>query len=440
MRVATRLSPREHSVFAMYLASVLAGYSAVAGAQRPPNVRPLGPIVARSVEPLASVSQVRALPDGRVLANDLTGRRVLMFDATLSVATVIADSTSATANAYSSRLGGLIAYRGDSTLFADPASLSMLVIDPAGRIVRAMSIPQPNDAQSLIGGPFGTPGFDLRGRLVYRSAIRPTSPVQGAAPAQPPDSASIVRFDLSTRHLDTLGRFGIPVGKVKRSKGEDGWIRQIAVVNPIPWTDDWSLLSDGRIAIVRGREYRVDFIGTDGVIRAGPRIPFDWQSLSDADKVAIIDSTKAAMDKLRADLVAESSISAPSPTATSAIGGGRELAQPEGTAMRNGAPGSPDASLMFPPLEYFSPSELPDYRPAFRQGASRGDLDGNLWIRTTAGGVDGTVYDVIDRDGRLSERVLVPSGRVVVGFGLGGVVYLSVRDGQIVRLERARVR
>ena len=33
---------------------------------------------------------------------------------------------------------------------------------------------------------------------------------------------------------------------------------------------------------------------------------------------------------------------------------------------------------------FVSPSELPDYRPAFMQNSVRADLDGNVWIRTTA--------------------------------------------------------
>ena len=82
-----------------------------------------------------------------------------------------AETTSATANAYSSRAGGLIAYKGDSTLFVDPTSLSMLVIDGKGVVARVMSVPRPNDAQSLIGGPNGTPAFDGQGRLVYRGPM-----------------------------------------------------------------------------------------------------------------------------------------------------------------------------------------------------------------------------------------------------------------------------
>src|SRR5450631_2374707 len=108
-----------HAVMVALCLLTVSDPSSVCG-QLPPPVHALGPALATSVEPLAAVSQVRALSGGRVLVNDNAGRRVLMFDSTLQHATVIADSTGATGNAYGSRLGGLIAYRGDSTLFVDP--------------------------------------------------------------------------------------------------------------------------------------------------------------------------------------------------------------------------------------------------------------------------------------------------------------------------------
>ncbi len=72
-------------------------------AQSLPPVRQLGPVTAVAKEPLGAVSTVRHLPDGHVLVNDILGRRIVMFDSTLSTVTVIADTTSATAGAY----GGL---------------------------------------------------------------------------------------------------------------------------------------------------------------------------------------------------------------------------------------------------------------------------------------------------------------------------------------------
>ena len=114
-------------------------------AQSLPPVRQLGSVTAVAKEPLAAVSSVRHLPDGRVLVNDIIGRRGVMFDSALATTTVVADTTSATASAYGTRPGGLIAYHGDSTLFIDPASLSMLLIDPGGKIVRVMSAPRAQD-------------------------------------------------------------------------------------------------------------------------------------------------------------------------------------------------------------------------------------------------------------------------------------------------------
>src|SRR3954471_24778840 len=134
-------------------------FAGALAAQTLPPIRQLGPVTRVATEPLRAISNVRQLSGGRLLVNDIIGRRVLLFDSTLTQFTVVADTTSATANAYGARPGGLIPYRGDSTLFVDPASLSMLLIDPNGKIGRVMSVPRANDAAFLIGGPFGVPGF-----------------------------------------------------------------------------------------------------------------------------------------------------------------------------------------------------------------------------------------------------------------------------------------
>ncbi len=428
--------------------------ASVGGAQQPPQqlppVHPIGPVVSTSAEPLASVSQVRALPDGRVIVNDNTGRRVLMFDSTFKTFTVIADSTSATANAYGARLGGLIAYRGDSTLFVDPASLSMLVVDPNGKITRTMAAPRPNDVNSLIGGPFGTPGFDAKGRLVSRSVIRSNlgaPPAAGGAFQVPtlPDSSLIVRLDLATRKLDTIGTFGIPKINLNMTKNDNGNIMMTTTVNPMPWTDDWALLADGTVAIVRGRDYRVDLIGVDGRVTSAPKLAFDWQRMTDEDKLKVIDSTRDAMEKVRAAQIAQAQAANPSAKAADTASGGRQRPTPDGGGLvtiriggADGGAGALPPGFVLPPLNFVSVTEMPDYRPAFRQGAARGDADGNLWIRTSKMVNGGAVYDVINAKGELKDRVLLPPGRVIAGFGPGGTVYMGVVDGTITHLERAK--
>src|SRR5688572_6881684 len=221
-----------------------------------PPVRPLGATVARSTEQMGTVTTAIPLPGGKVLVNDILKRRVLLLDSTFTEVTVVADSTSSTANAYGGRTGGLLSYRGDSALFVDPASMSMLVINSAGKITRVMSAPRPQDVNFLIGGPNGSPGFDARGRLVYRANIMPTritAPRGGGAAGGPmmpefPDSSLVVRFDLGTRTLDTAGFFRINRPNMTVTQLPSGGFSMTSTINPIPTVDDWALLSDGTVA------------------------------------------------------------------------------------------------------------------------------------------------------------------------------------------------
>jgi hypothetical protein len=90
-----------------------------------------------------------------------------------------------------------------------------------------------------------------------------------------------------------------------------------------------------------------------------------------------------------------------------------------------------------------SPSELPDYRPVFGTGAARADMDGNLWVRTSATRASsvaaGPIYDVINRKGEVVDRVQVPAGRSIIGFGKGGVVFMTARDERGTWVERTKI-
>lgn len=431
--------------------TLLTALPVVAAAQQQrPAIRPLGAVIARSTETVGSVPAVRHLSKAGVLVNDMARRRVVLFDSTLSKMSVVADSTAATASAYSGRMGGLIPYRGDSALFVDPTSLSMLVIEPTGKLGRVMSIPRSNDAMMLASTPMGTPGFDGNGRLVYRGSTPRHFPTPGAGgvmnmPPQP-DSAPIVRIDLATRALDTITFVKIPKIKFDVTQVE-GRINMSSQVNPLPVVDDWAVLSDGSVAVVRGQDYHVDIFGADGKKTSAPKMPFDWQRLSDEDKVAFIDSVKAARERMLAGAGGGEALVVGGGTAAGGAPGGGEIRISMSTAGTGG--GGPEAASraaraggMTPRITFVQPSELPDYKPAFFAGSVRADADGNLWIRTipTKAIPGGPVYDVVNARGELVDRVQIPAGRNIVGFGSGGVVYLTVREGDAAYLEKARVR
>jgi hypothetical protein len=423
-------------------------------AQQPPPIRQLGTVAAKSTESFSGIVTVRALSDGRVLVNDPAKRRVLLFDSTLAHFTVVADSTPATANAYGGRFANLIPYRGDSTLFVDAQSLSMLVIDPAGKVGRVMSVPRAEDVGSLAGPIGGAVGFDAAGRLVYRALPRfqrrGPPPQEGApfTPPQMPDSAPVLRIDLATRQLDTVGFLKIPRPSMQMSRDAEGRMQFSATVNPLPIVDEWAVLSDGSIALVRGRDYHVDWVNPDGSRTSSPKMPFEWQRLTDEEKAAFIDSVKAVHERMGPAGVAQLMMGGgPPPRAGAAPpppAGGERVAVTivEGGPAPAGGTATRGTQVTAPRVELVAPSELPDYKPPFFANSVRADADGNLWIRTipTKAIAGGPVYDVVNRERGLVDRVQIPVGRTILGFAPGGVVYLANRDGEVTYVERARAK
>jgi hypothetical protein len=494
-----------------------------------PPVRRIATATAVSTEPLGAITGVRELPDGRVLLNDGTRRRLLLMDTTLRAVGVVLDSLAEIENTYGTRAGTLVPYRGDSTLFIDPASFAMLVLDPAGRVARVRSVPRTQDVQWLTSsGFYGWPGADARGRLVHRLPARPAPPRVAPPRGMPyfpqePDSAFIVAMDPDTRTQDTLGAVRIPKSVYKFRMLPDGGFNVNSVENPMPTSDGWAVLSDGTVAFVRVLDYRVEYLGPDGTLTSSPKLPFDWQRVTEADKQHIVDSVKAIQQRSALTSYATAMIRwvntykkpypadftlpagyrlqfglardwklppgvtiperyvyacargeeptiVPPPAAAAATPGApaavapptaaTPAAVPAGAAGPPGAPPAGTPSCIPAPNSMFGggggtpppptprealvvdPSDLPDYRPPIGQGAVRADADGNLWIRTNPARPvpGGPVYDVVSRSGELTDRLQLPPGYTLVGFGRGRVVYLSMRDQGGIRLARVRLR
>jgi len=420
--------------------------------QQPPAPRPLGPITRLSKDTLQSVAAAVEVAGGGVFVNDMSARRLLLFDSTLQKDTVVLDSTGEGASAYGTFPGSLLPYRGDSALFIAPQALSMLVLAPSGAVARVMAVPPSGGGLPVfLGSVFGTPGFDARGRLVYFASARVTfagAPASGAMPRiEPPDSAFLVRFDFGTRTLDTVTTIRIPKTRMEMSRDDQGRIHMAMTAFPPRTVDDWGVTSDGRIAVVRGLDYHVDWVEPDGSRTSTARMAYAWQRLSDEEKTALIDSTAKAMQVVMDSLPAQLQRR-----------GGAMGAQITGSATR-GAPGGPTINIrvapggpggpggsgptsftMVPTVARAELADVPDYRPPFGQGAVRADRSGNLWIRTSTM-LDGRpVYDVVNGKGEVADRVQLPPHRTIAGFG-PDVVYMAVQDSSgVVHLERARLR
>lgn len=422
----------------------LATAAVLAGQSGTPTIRSL--VVERRSDSgyFASVSSVFEYPGGSLLVNDISGRKLVLVDTAFLPVRVIADSTSATANGYGSRAGGLFRWSPDTATFADPTSLTLLLIDASGDVVRVMAMPTSLGEACFIGGPAGTPGRDAQGRLVCRAPQRSRPGARGSAAliAVPvyDDTAALVRFDLPTRTRDTLTFVRVPKRQMKLTRDESGGMVLAPVIDPLPLVDDWAVLPNGTVAVIRGASYAIEWLGSGGGGRPPAKLPIQWARLSEERKIEFLDSTRAALERLRdqanrtrvgiARAATDRAAADPSRPGRLTVFRPDAAADPE--AMARGVGGR------LAPIQLIPATELPDYAPPFSPGSVLADYAGNVWIRTWRVVSGGSIYDVVSQSGTVVARAAVPSGRVVVGFGRGGAVYLAMRDpGGSVRLEKA---
>lgn len=474
-----------------------------------PPIRRITSATVLSKEPINSITSVLQLSDGRVLLNDGMRRRLLLLDTALKLQTVVLDSIAESENTYGVRPGTLMAYRGDSVVFIDQASYAMLIIDPSMKIARVRAVPRTEELYVLTDGQGA---FDPQGRLIQRRSARPEPPKVAPPPGVPwipqePDSAFIVAIDLDTRKSDTLGVIHTPRIAQSVKQTQEGYWSFYLVTNPLRLTDDWAVLPDGRVALVRGRDYRIEWRNPDGSVTSSEKIPFDWVRLEDADKKRLVDSTRAAQERTVMSSYVASMIrwanlyakpypknfkvpegfvlsqgmprdwilpegvkfperyifacaagETPPPAATvnAILGAPPTAGAPPGSAPASTTPSVPrclpnpgtvSGGVAPPPpvmrdILVVQPDELPDYRPPFIERGVRADADGNLWVRIIPPKPipGGMVFDIINPKGELVDRLQIPTGYTLVGFGKGRVVYLSVRDAAGLHLAKVVLR
>jgi hypothetical protein len=373
-------------------------------------IRQVAPFEASSTTRMDPIVSVRALSDGRVIVTPLVGSKVLLLDRTLALATTIGDSTSLTPGQFTVPLV-TVPYPADSTLLGDPRASVFILLDPNGKKVRTVAPPRSVDAQVLTGSPASGASLDPTGRLVYRGRYPMTStkfnPTGSWTLPVFRDSFPIVRVDFEARSVDTIGVVLMPTGsRSVTTHYPDKPFTMANVVDPLP-TDDWALLADGTVAIVRGHDYHVEFMRPDGKRMSYSKMPFDWRRLTDDDKRRTVDSMRTFV--ARADSISHAARTMPQPMHS----------------------------------EVVEANELPDYYPPLRQRGVMADRDGNVWILPSTSGQarGGLLYDVVGNDGALAERVQLPSGCSLAGFAPRNVVYLNCADStNAFHLKRTSVR
>ncbi|MGV3710496.1 MAG: hypothetical protein ACO1Q7_16820 [Gemmatimonas sp.] len=346
-----------------------------------------------------------------------------IVDTLLQEAEVLAD-TGGTGGLYPtpSYVREIFPYRGDTAILVDPGTPSFVAIDARTRKSVAISHPRSSDFYATGGLNAGVPGFDPNGRFIYRSLAPSRTQQDRTGPkVRTRDTIAIVRADLEARTIDTIAHFevGHLPGAQLTKDSVTGKRAVTLTLNPYPFgDDDFAVLSDGTLGIVRSADYHVDWVTPDGRQRSSGKLPFDWKSVSDEEKIARVDSARRAVEA------------------------SRNSDRPVGLFTYLGPPRSPvPPDSVWATIHYVSLSEMPSYVPPIRSGYLTADREGRLWVlpTTSTASTEGLRYDVLSpRDG-LSERVMLPKDCLAIGHGRAGVVVMACSENSKWRLVRARI-
>jgi hypothetical protein len=352
-------------------------------------------------------------------------------------------------------------------------------------------------AMAMAGAGGGGRGGDQGGRGGDQGrGGQNNQPARGFTPPAQPDSAAIVRADFDTRKVDTVAYIRIPKTSFATTTTPDGGTRLTARINPLPQGDDWALTKDGSIAIVRVLDYRVDYVKEDGTRDLTPKLPFDWKRLTETEKQTLVDSMKGIAARIteqmstqmqggnfravfepvppedlpdyyppirqntsRADAdgnlwllpttSAQQNVLAMAAQALAGQGGGRggfpgaggpPAGADAGRGGRGGAAGAAGAGAAGARGAGAAGAAGARGADSTARGGAAAGANPMQALQALAGTFQqaGLVYDIVNRQGELVERVQLPAGRTIVGFGPGGVVYMAVREGRGMVLERAR--
>ena len=363
-----------------------------ASAQAPPPVRTLGAPDFEFTEPMTRVTAVRALSDGRVIVSDMGERTVRLLDPrTQSAATV---GRQGQGPGEYGLPGPLLAAAGDTTWLVDMLGRRFLVITPAG--LPGATMPIVEGAANALRLTIPT-SADRDGRLYAEQTTMVAQRGARGGAVQFPESIPVVRIDRSRGSTDTVFWSQQPRMSIEVSGARGSQQMRARGASPFSGRDGWAAGTDGAVAVVRVNGYRVEWIAPDGRRTVGPALPFTQQRVTDADKEAVIKESQGMM---------------------MAVGG----AAPAGFDIR----------------AFLESMDWPEYKPPFL-GQVHVAPDGRAWIPVTPPRFgDAITYDVVDRQGRLVERVKFPAKTHLIGFSGGALYSVRVDDDDLQYLQRRR--
>ena len=365
--------------------------------------RTLGKPLAELEEPLSQAADVRELSDGRLVVLDVKDNVLQLVSADLSTLRQVGREGSGPTEYR--RISQLIAREPDSTLAYDVMQARFLVIDARGAATGTRSLREA--AGGMPVGPMAVRGYDASGRIYYQGMKF----AMGASGPSISDTSVILRLDPARKHVDTIAFVHIGAPGMKLSGDAQKGTGAMRVTMPaFPVVDEWGLLPDGRVVVVRGADYRLEFISGPGAVKLLPPVAFE--------RVKVTDGDKAKAREARKRLEKEMSRAAASAAAS--------------------IPATAKGRARMPSMALDEPTEWPEYKPPFGQAALRVAPDGELWVarHRSAADEDAKLYDVFTPAGVLRARVQLPPKATLVGIGRKHLYVVREDQDELQYLQR----
>lgn len=362
------------------------------------------PKPSREIEdPFSIVSGATEIKPGQVLAVDGTEMEVLLADFAKGTRTPIGRQGSGPGEYRAP--AAIFRLRGDTIWILDAMLQRITVYNPdmtPGTTFPMLMFDQ--STMTALTAPFFG---DASGRL-YSSAMKIQAGVGGGGNDMQmtlPDSVGLVRFDPRQPARTEVARVRFPVsGKPEISRS--GNAMKYAMAYPgLVASDSWTVFPDGRIAIIRGATYTVEFIGADGKKTTAGRIAYQPIRVTAADQ-------KAEMDEARRVMAEQGKVA--------------QKMLPAGFSMD---------------FELLPPAGWPASYPAVSPLGMMASPDGRIWVKRSIPFRTGREqWDVLDGRGKHIASWRLPPRTTIVAVGGGGVVYTVRTDEDDLRyIQRVEV-
>lgn len=353
-------------------------------------------------EPFSLVSSALEIKPGQVLAVDATEATLTLVDFTKGTRTAIGRQGSGPGEFRIPT--GLFRLAGDTLWVFDAMQQRIVAFNPD--MTPGTTMPMMVFDQSTMTA-LTAPNFSDRKGQIYASAMVIAAGRSGGnVQMSLPDSVGVVRVDPrgKTPRIE-LARVRFPVSGKPDIKQNGTQLKYSMAFPGLVASDPWTVFPDGRLVIVRGANYSVEFYSADGKKMSTTRIAYDPIKVTAADQ-------KAEMDEARRAMAEQGKMA--------------QKMMPANITMD---------------FELLPPASWPDNYPAVAPLGALPAPDGKLWVKRAIPFRQGREqWDVIDQSGKLFARWRLPAKTTVVAIGQGVVYTVRTDEDDLRYLQRVEVR